>query len=73
MALTDGRGRSATHAMSIDNARSLWDVQPGSLDGVSGLPDLAVGVPLPVCAGLLVDGRAVLDPAGLFPGSPDRP
>ena len=51
---------------------ALWDVEPGSLD-VSGLPDLAAGVPLPACAGLLVDGRAVFDPDGLLPGSPDRP
>jgi selenocysteine lyase/cysteine desulfurase len=32
VALADGRGRSATHAMSIDNARSLWDIEPGYLN-----------------------------------------
>ena len=52
---------------------ALWDVEPGSAEETSGLPDLAAGAPFPGCAGLLVDGRVVLDPAGLFPSSPDRP
>ena len=52
---------------------ALWDIEPGSAEETSGLPDLAAGAPFPGCAGLLVDGRVVLDPAGLFPSSPDRP
>jgi predicted amidohydrolase YtcJ len=51
---------------------ALWDADPGPVDETSGLPDLAAGAPFPVCAGLLVDGRVVFDPAGLLPGSPER-
>ena len=51
---------------------ALWDADPGSLHGATGLPDLAAGAPIPACAGLLVDGRVALDPVGLFPGPPDR-
>ena len=51
---------------------ALWDAEPGSLDEATGLPDLAAGAPFPGCAGLLVDGRVVLDPAGLLLGPSDR-
>ncbi len=47
---------------------TLWDAAPGSLDQATGLPDLAAGAPHPACAGLLVDGRVVHDPAGVCAG-----
>jgi predicted amidohydrolase YtcJ len=51
---------------------ALWDADPGPVDEKSGLPDLAAGAPFPVCAGLVVDGRVVFDPAGLLLGPPAR-
>lgn len=44
---------------------AIWDLdQAARLP--SGLPDLAGGAPLPVCAALMVDGRVVHDPGGLL-------
>lgn len=39
---------------------AVWDADPTTLDP-DGWPDLAAGAPLPECAGLLVEGRVVLD------------
>ena len=51
---------------------ALWDADADAAEQTSGLPDLAAGAPFPGCVGLLVDGRVVLDPVGLFPDPPDR-